>query len=142
MTALPALGSGLDAEPIVARLLSQAGVQKVPSPKLTLFIRRGFLEPDLCAAMIERIDAVRRPSTIADANGDAAFRTSETGDLDAADPLAGPNLLAEVMFGKFGLHLPLHRPKKRSPDFRHTGVLCATSRQTKGNRRSNNARPH
>ena len=87
MTALPALGSGLDAEPIVARLLSRPGVQKVPSPKLTLFIRRDFLQAELCAALVERIDAVRRPSTIADANGDAAFRTSETGDLDAADPV-------------------------------------------------------
>ncbi|PAX09687.1 prolyl hydroxylase family protein [Sphingomonas lenta] len=81
------LGSGLDAEPIVAHLAGQPGVQKVPSPKLTLFIRRGFLEPELCAAVIGRIDAVRRPSTIADPNGDAAYRTSETGDLDAADPV-------------------------------------------------------
>jgi len=84
--ALP-LGSGLPAEPVVAHLSAQAGVQKVPSPKLTLFIRRGFLEPALCAALIDRIDAVRRPSTIADPNGDAAFRTSETGDLAADDPV-------------------------------------------------------
>lgn len=86
MTALPHLGSGLPSEPIVAHLSSQKGVQKVPSPKLTLFVRRAFLEPELCARLIERIDIVRRPSTIADPNGDAAFRTSETGDLDAADP--------------------------------------------------------
>lgn len=33
------------------------------------------------------IDAERRPSTISDHNGDAAFRTSETCDLAAADPL-------------------------------------------------------
>lgn len=87
MTPLPHLGSGLDAAPVVERLSGQAGVQRVPSPKLTLFIRRAFLEPELCAAAIERIDAVRRPSTIADANGDAAYRTSETGDLDAGDPV-------------------------------------------------------
>ena len=31
------LGSGLDAGPIVAHLMAQAGVQKVPSPKLDLF---------------------------------------------------------------------------------------------------------
>lgn len=79
------LGSGLDAEPVVDRILSHGQVQRLPSPKLTLFVRRGFLPPDLCAALIERIDAVRRPSTIADANGDASYRTSETGDLDAAD---------------------------------------------------------
>ncbi len=79
-------GSGLDAAPIVARLLAQPGVQKVPSPKLDLFLARGFIAPDLCAALIARIDTVRRPSTIADPNGDAAFRTSETGDLSADDP--------------------------------------------------------
>ncbi len=80
-------GSGLDAALIVARLLAQPGVQKVPSPKLDLFLARGFIAPDLCAALIAQIDTVRRPSTIADPNGDAAFRTSETGDLSADDPV-------------------------------------------------------
>jgi len=79
--------SGLDPAPVVDRLLAQPGIQRVPSPKLTLFVQRGFLPPDLCAAVIERIDAVRRPSTIADSNGDAAYRTSETGDLPADDPI-------------------------------------------------------
>ncbi|WP_163958220.1 prolyl hydroxylase family protein [Sphingomonas insulae] len=83
----PSPGSGLEAGPIVAHLLAQPGVQKVPSPKLDLFLARGFIGPELCAALIERIDAVRRPSTIADPNGDAAFRTSETGDLFAGDPV-------------------------------------------------------
>lgn len=86
MTANFPLGSGHPSEPIVAHLSGQAGVQRVPSPKLTLFIRRGLLEPELCAALMERIDAVRRPSTIADPNGDASYRTSETGDLDGTDP--------------------------------------------------------
>lgn len=62
-------------------------IQRVPSRDLTLFIQRDFLDPDDCAALIARIDAQRRPSTIADANGDRAFRTSETCDLDHADPL-------------------------------------------------------
>ncbi|MEI5688974.1 prolyl hydroxylase family protein [Sphingomonas kyungheensis] len=87
MTTLPSLGNGLAAEPIVARLLAQPGLQKVPSPKLDLFIARDFIGALLCEALIERIDAVRRPSTIADANGDATFRTSETGDLSATDPV-------------------------------------------------------
>jgi len=81
------LGSGLPAEPVVARLTAAPGVQRVPSPKLTLFLNRGFLPPALCAALLERIDAVRRPSTISDSNGDASYRTSETGDLDPADPV-------------------------------------------------------
>ena len=80
------LGSGLDAQPIIDHILASGGVQRLPSPKLTLFVRRDFLTPDLCAALIEAIDAVRRPSTIADSNGDAAYRTSETGDLSPADP--------------------------------------------------------
>lgn len=87
MSTLPSLGNGIPAEPIVTRILSQDGVQKVPSPKLDLFIARAFIGPVLCDALIERIDAVRRPSTIADANGDSAFRTSETGDLTADDPV-------------------------------------------------------
>lgn len=74
-------------DPIVSHLSAQPGIQKVPSPKLTLFLRRGFLDPATCAALVERIDAHRRPSTISDPNGDDAFRTSETCDLSAADPL-------------------------------------------------------
>ncbi len=81
------LGGGLDAASIASRILSQPGVQKVPSPKLDLFILRDFLDDTLCAQLIDRIDAVRRPSTIADPNGDSAFRTSETGDLSADDPV-------------------------------------------------------
>lgn len=84
---LPSLGSGLDGAPIVTRILTNPGVQKLPSPKLTLFVARRFLTTELCEGLIERIDAVRRPSTIADATGDAAYRTSETGDLAADDPV-------------------------------------------------------
>ncbi len=79
--------SGLDPTEAVARLSARAGVQRVPSPKLTLFLHRGFLEPELCVELIARIDARRRPSTISDSNGDAAYRTSETCDLDPADPV-------------------------------------------------------
>ena len=79
-------GSGLAAEGLVAHLSKAPGVQRVPSPKLTLFLRRDFIDPALCAALIARIDATRRPSTISDSNGDAYYRTSETCDLDPADP--------------------------------------------------------
>lgn len=83
----PTLGSGHPSEPVVARLAAQPGIQRVPSPKLTLFLKRGFLDAETCAAVIARIDAQRRPSTISDPNGDAAFRTSETCDLDSSDPV-------------------------------------------------------
>ncbi|WP_425228496.1 prolyl hydroxylase family protein [Sphingomonas sp.] len=82
----PPLGCGHPSEAIVARILAQPRVQKLPSPKLTLFVARGFLPPDLCTRIVALIDAVRRPSTIADGNGDANYRTSETGDLADADP--------------------------------------------------------
>lgn len=68
------------------RLSISPGVQKVPSPRLNLFIHKGFLAPDECAAIIALIDAARRPSTLSDDLGDTAFRTSETCDLDGADP--------------------------------------------------------
>ena len=67
-------------------LRAQPGVQRMPTPKLELFIRRGFLDAGECAALIELIEANRRPSTLANYNGDAEFRTSETCDLDDAEP--------------------------------------------------------
>lgn len=81
-----ALGSGIDSAPVVDRIMAHPGVQRVPSPKLTLFIKRGFLAPDHCTALIDLVDARRRPSTVSDYNGDAGFRTSETCDLDRAEP--------------------------------------------------------
>ncbi len=57
-----------------------------PSPRLELFDRPAFLPPALCAELVALIDRERRPSTIADANGDHYFRTSETCDLDADEP--------------------------------------------------------
>jgi prolyl 4-hydroxylase len=82
----PAEGSGFPSEPIIDRLAGHPKVQRVPSPKLALFVRRDFLEPELCAAVMARIEADRRPSTVSDDNGDALFRTSETCDLPYADP--------------------------------------------------------
>jgi prolyl 4-hydroxylase len=67
-------------------LLAYPGVRRVPSPRIELFDRPSFLPPELCSALIALIDRERRPSTIADPNGDEAFRTSETCDLDPQDP--------------------------------------------------------
>ncbi|HXS48872.1 MAG TPA: 2OG-Fe(II) oxygenase [Sphingomicrobium sp.] len=71
------------------RLAAAAGVQRVPTRELELFIVRNFLDLDTCAALIERIDDRRRPSEIADDLGVANFRTSETCDLDWRDPVVG-----------------------------------------------------
>ena len=68
-------------------LLAFPGMRRIASPQIELFHLRHFLTPLECAGLIAQIDANRRPSTIADANGDAYFRTSETCDLGAADPL-------------------------------------------------------
>jgi prolyl 4-hydroxylase len=80
-------GSGHPSEPVVEHILRQPGVQRVPSLKVAMFIVKNFIQPETCRDLIEQIDARRRPSTIADANGDYAFRTSETCDLDPQDPL-------------------------------------------------------
>ncbi|NNM77910.1 2OG-Fe(II) oxygenase [Sphingomonas sp. ID1715] len=72
---------------VIDSMMSTGGVQRVPSPKLHLFIKRNFLSTEECDALIERIRANRRPSTLANYNGDAAFRTSQTCDLDSNDPV-------------------------------------------------------
>lgn len=80
------LGSGHPSEPVIAHIAARPGVQKLPNPKLSLFVAKGFLDPVHCTDLIALIDRDRRPSTIADANGDHAFRTSETCDLAPAEP--------------------------------------------------------
>ncbi|MEN2785152.1 prolyl hydroxylase family protein [Sphingomonas qilianensis] len=86
MAIVPDHGCGHPSDEMVAHLRAQPGIQRVPSPKLVLFVRKAFLEPDLCATIAGLVDAQRRPSTIADANGDPTFRTSETCDLDPTHP--------------------------------------------------------
>lgn len=68
-------------------LRRRPGVKRVPSPKLDLFIVDDFLPPDICVDLMALIDRDRRPSTIADSNGDNYFRTSETCDLPADEPV-------------------------------------------------------
>tara|TARA_R110002072_G_scaffold38314_24_gene111095 strand:- start:4941 stop:5585 length:645 start_codon:yes stop_codon:yes gene_type:complete len=73
-------------ESSAALLLSHRNVQRVPTDKLELFQLRGFIAPELCAELIAMIETDRRPSTIADDNGDSYFRTSETCDLAPGHP--------------------------------------------------------
>ena len=67
-------------------LAAQPGIQRLPRKDLDLFVKRDFLDAADCAALIERIDATRRPSTLADDLGYEGFRTSETCDLEDVDP--------------------------------------------------------
>jgi prolyl 4-hydroxylase len=73
-------------ESSVQILMEAPGIRRAPFPSLDLFHLRGFLPQALCDDLIALIDANRRPSTIADPNGDLYFRTSETCDLDPGDP--------------------------------------------------------
>lgn len=73
-------------ETSAARLVERGGMRRTPSDRLELFEKREFLPPDLCADLIALIEKDRRPSTIADSDGDHYFRTSETCDLEAHEP--------------------------------------------------------
>ena len=91
------------------RLRSAAGVQRVPTPKLELFVVRDFLEETACAALIALIDARHRPSQIADDQGIAEFRTSETCDLDPSEPVVAEvdRAIAELLGIPLGLSEPM-----------------------------------
>jgi prolyl 4-hydroxylase len=78
---------GVAADPTAEILRVLPAIQRVPSPRLDLFILRRFLNQGECAALCELIDDNRRPSTLADDQGAADFRTSETCDLDPSHPL-------------------------------------------------------
>jgi prolyl 4-hydroxylase len=75
--------SGADA--VAARVRAMAGIRATPSKLLTQFFLPGFLDPALCETLIALIDRDLRPSTLADAGDDDAFRTSMTCDLNHAE---------------------------------------------------------
>lgn len=62
------------------------GMRHVPNSRLEMFTAPAFLPAELCTDLMRLIDINRRPSTIADPNGDNYFRTSETCDLDPGEP--------------------------------------------------------
>ena len=67
-------------------LVALGPVQRFPRKEIELCILKNFLSLDQCSKLIALIDEERRPSDIADPNGDDYFRTSETCDLDHSDP--------------------------------------------------------
>ena len=97
---MPATG-----ESSAERLLRGKRVQRIPSAQAEIFQARDFAAPDLCRRLIALIDAGRRPSTIADDNGDAYFRTSETCDLAPDDPAV---VQMEALLGKLSGIDPAH----------------------------------
>ena len=86
-------------------LLSHEGMQRIPNPKLEIFQLKEFVGERLRHDLIALIEANRRPSTIADDNGDAYFRTSETCDLDPAHPAVSE--LEQLLFSLNGID-PAH----------------------------------
>jgi prolyl 4-hydroxylase len=61
--------------------------RKIPSERLELYLMRGFLEPDECAALIHLIDRGSRRSTIYSVEQRPLFRTSDSCDFDLLHPL-------------------------------------------------------
>lgn len=98
-----------DANRVAPRLTVDPRAIQVPEKRVELFFVREFLGPSECAAICELIDQERRPSTIADSNGQEAFRTSETCDLDDNHPLVSSvnNTLSELTGIPEGLGEPI-----------------------------------
>jgi prolyl 4-hydroxylase len=65
--------------------LQQRKAQRLPTRKANLFVLRDFLTPQLCTELVDLIERDNRPSTIADDQGVALFRTSKTCDLSPTD---------------------------------------------------------
>lgn len=90
-----------------ARLMGR-GMRRMPTARITLLDQPGFLPPELCAQLVELIDRDRRPSTIADSNGDNYFRTSETCDLPGTEPAVKD--LEDRLFALNGIARPHGEP--------------------------------
>lgn len=95
-------------ESSAARLLNHPAVQRFPSSRLDLFILRNFLSGEQCAQLIDLIETSHRPSTIADYNGDDAFRTSSTCDLSPQLPIVAD--LANALSRLSGIDLAHAEP--------------------------------
>ena len=68
-----------------ARLEADPGVYKIPTDKAEIFAVGSFLSGEECAKLVQRIDAVARPSELHETAYIAKFRTSYTGYFDAGD---------------------------------------------------------
>jgi prolyl 4-hydroxylase len=69
------------------RLRNTPGAMKLPGNDLDIFVVRDFLTAGECAQLIARIDAARQPSGILGEYPDPDYRTSESCNMSAADPL-------------------------------------------------------
>ncbi|MEE4153759.1 MAG: 2OG-Fe(II) oxygenase [Erythrobacter sp.] len=93
---------------VASRLARHEGIQRIPHPKVELFQLRRFANPAMCEALVALIEKDRRPSTLADPDGDAYFRTSETCDLDRHEPVVME--LEEMLHALNGIDPALGEP--------------------------------
>lgn len=71
-----------------ARIAQVPGAMRVAAPpELQIWLVRGFLDDATCTGLIARIDNGRQPSRVLADAGDPDYRTSESCNLDPADPL-------------------------------------------------------
>ena len=105
---LHSLPMNLLVDSVALKLAAGDHVQRVPHPKIALFQLKRFLTPDHCQQLITLIDKDRRPSTLANSDGDATFRTSETCDLPRAEPVV--QKLDAMLHGLNGIDPALGEP--------------------------------
>jgi prolyl 4-hydroxylase len=68
---------------VTARLAADPRLERLPTEGgVTLFRGRRYLDDAACDRLVAMIDARRRPSTLLTDRGEAAFRTSESCDMD------------------------------------------------------------
>ena len=78
------IGVGLS---VRERLLADPRALKLPANGLDIFVVRQFLNAEECAALIDLIDRNRVPSTLLQPTEDPEFRTSESCNLAAWEPI-------------------------------------------------------
>ena len=67
---------------VAARLDARPGALRLPTESMPAWRIADYLDAATCKRLVAKIDATRRPSTLLSDRGDAAFRTSESCDMD------------------------------------------------------------
>lgn len=75
---------------VAARLDVTPGVERFPTDAVQFYYRPDFLDPAICAMLVEMIEAHRRPSTLLSDRAGRGFRTSESCDMDRWSPQVRP----------------------------------------------------
>jgi prolyl 4-hydroxylase len=68
-------------------LKQRNGLFQIPATGLEIWVAKGFFPDEECEALIERIEADLKPSRLLAEDPDPEFRTSQTCNLSAADPV-------------------------------------------------------